>query len=75
MRWVNLPLGVKPLKFEGHVEMQIDLAKSDYTEKLKSKYPKIFVKGNTIQIHGKTVTEVWSKYCKFWINLYAKEVR
>lgn len=59
---VKSPPDVKPLKFDGPIEMQIDLAKSDYTEKLKSKYPEIFVKDNTIQIHGKTVTEVWSKY-------------
>ena len=59
---VQSPPDVKPLQFQGPVEMQIDLAKSDYTEKLRSVYPKFFVKNNTIQICGKTVTEAWSQY-------------
>ena len=56
------PPDVKPLKFDAPVQMQIDLAESDYTEKLRSAYSKIFIKDNTIQIVGETVTEVWSKY-------------
>ena len=61
---VQSPPDVNPLKFEDPVEMQIDMAESDYTEKLKSAYPKIFVKENAIQICGKTVTEVWSEYTR-----------
>ena len=58
------PPDVKPLKFESPVELQIDQAESDYTEKVKYSYPKIFFKNNTVRINGKTVTEVWSEYCK-----------
>ena len=61
---VQSPPEVKPLKFNGPIEIQIDLAESDYTEKLKGKYPKIFINNNSIQLNGKTVTEVWSKYCQ-----------
>lgn len=61
---VKHPPDVEPLKFEGPVEMQIDVAASDYTEKLKSAYPEIFINDNTIEINGQTVTEVWSRYTR-----------
>jgi D-amino peptidase len=54
---------VKPLKIAGPIEMQIDLAASDYTEKLQKAHPEIFIKDRTISIKGKTVTAVWSQYC------------
>lgn len=53
---------VKPLKFAGPIELQIDLAESDYMGKLKKHYGKIFIKDNTIRLNGKTTTEAWSKY-------------
>jgi len=56
------PPDVKPLMFDAPVEMQIDLAQSDYTEKLRSAYPDLFVTENTVQICCKTVTEAWSHY-------------
>lgn len=56
------PPKAEPFKIEGPVEMQIDLAQSDYTGKLKSTYPDLFIKDRTISIKDKTVTAVWSKY-------------
>ena len=61
---VQSPPNVELLKFGRPVTLEIDLADSDYTEKLRSAYSKIFIKDNTIQIVGKTVTEVWSKYTR-----------
>ena len=58
------PPDVKPLRFDAPVQMQIDLAESHYTEQLRSAYSKIFAKDNTVQIVGKTVTEVWSEYTR-----------
>ena len=58
------PPDVRPLKFEGPVELQIDLAQSDYLAQLKSKYPEYFVKDATVALNGDTVTEVWSRYCQ-----------
>lgn len=59
---IKSPPAVKPLKFDGPVEMQIDLAESEYSKKLKNAYGELFVIDNTIQLNGKTVTEVWSRY-------------
>lgn len=56
------PPQVKPLTFQSPVTVEIDLAVSDYTDKLKKFYPEIFVTGNTVKLGGKTVTEAWSKY-------------
>tara|TARA_B100000614_G_C14513637_1_gene479586 strand:- start:21 stop:824 length:804 start_codon:yes stop_codon:yes gene_type:complete len=61
---VKNPPTVVPLKFEGPIELQIDLAESDYTSKLRASHTELFTKDNTIQINGETVTEVWSEYCK-----------
>jgi D-amino peptidase len=69
---VQSPPDVKPLKFESPVEMQIDLAKSDYTEKLRSAYPKIFIKDNTVQIKGETATEIWSEYTRIQAEIKKK---
>ncbi|MFI4911828.1 MAG: M55 family metallopeptidase [Sedimentisphaeraceae bacterium JB056] len=55
-------LSVKPLKFVGPIELEIDLADSDYTAKLKEYYPAVFSEGNTVKLTGETVTEVWSNY-------------
>lgn len=63
---------VKPLKFDGPIELQIDLAESDYTTKLKSCYPDIFIEKNVVAIKGETVTEVWSKYCEIQKEVKAK---
>ncbi|HBG28016.1 MAG: hypothetical protein A2Y10_17465 [Planctomycetes bacterium GWF2_41_51] len=54
---------VKPLKIAGPIEMQIDLAVSEYTEKLQKTHPEIFIKDGTVSIKDKTVTTVWSRYC------------
>ncbi len=54
---------VKPLKFNGPIEIQITLAISDYTKKLKEKHRELFVDDSSILIKGGTVTETWSKYC------------
>lgn len=59
---VQSPPDVKPLKFNTPVELEIDLAQSDYAKKLKAKYPKIFTTPNIIQLNGQTVTELWSRY-------------
>ncbi len=56
------PPDVKPFKIDGPVQMEIDLAESDYTEKLRKIYPAAFVKGNTFCLDGSTVTDVWSQY-------------
>ncbi|MBI3990909.1 MAG: M55 family metallopeptidase [Candidatus Omnitrophica bacterium] len=58
------PPGVKPLKFNGNIELQISLAESDYLDKLKSRYSKFFIRENTVMLNGRTVTEVWSRYCQ-----------
>ncbi|QHI69832.1 M55 family metallopeptidase [Tichowtungia aerotolerans] len=55
------PPDVKPFKIEGPVKLQIDLADSDYTEKLKARYGSEF-DGNTFCLDGPTVTAVWSRY-------------
>ena len=67
---IENPPSVKPLTIDGPVEMQIDLAQSDYTTKLKDAYPEIFIKDNTISIMRQTATAVWSKY-----SLIQKEVK
>jgi D-amino peptidase len=67
---VQTPPLVKPFKIDGPVKMEIDLAQSDYTTRLKSLYPEIFIKGNTILIEGPNVTAVWSKY-----SLIQKEIK
>jgi len=67
---IENPPSVKPLTIDGPVEMQIDLAQSDYTTKLKDAYPEIFIKDNTISIKRQTATAVWSKY-----SLIQKEVK
>lgn len=59
---IQNPPSIKPLQIKGPVEMQIDLAKSEYTTKLKSIHPEVFIKGDTISIKDQTVTAVWSKY-------------
>ena len=59
---VKSPPQTTPLKFEGPIEMQIDLAPSDYTQKLKATHPNLFLSEDTIKVKGKTVTEVWSTY-------------
>lgn len=61
---VQSPPNVELLKFGRPVTLEIDLADSDYTEQLRSAYSRIFAKDNTIQIVGKTVTEVWSEYTR-----------
>jgi D-amino peptidase len=53
---------VEPFKFDGPIEIEIDLADSDYTAKLKKFHPEIFSSGNTVKLNGSTVTEVWSNY-------------
>lgn len=67
---IKNPPSAKPFKIDGPVEMQIDLAKSDYTSKLKTVYPKLFIGDTTISIKDQTVTAVWSKY-----SLIQKEVK
>jgi D-amino peptidase len=59
---VRTPKRVKPLKFDGPIEIEIDLADSDYTAKLKRFHPEIFSAVNTVKLSGATVTEVWSDY-------------
>lgn len=62
----------RPFKISAPVEMQIDLAKSDYTQKLKKLYPDIFISENTLFIKGDTATEVWSKYCEIQKEVKSK---
>ena len=59
---VKNPPPVKPFKIAGPVTMEIDLAVSDYTEKLKSLRAGLFKSGQTIVLNGKSVTDVWSQY-------------
>ncbi|MGE4490760.1 MAG: M55 family metallopeptidase [Kiritimatiellales bacterium] len=60
---LNNPPNVKPFKIEGPVRLEIDLAVSDYTEKLKTLYGSCFAaSGDTFILDGKTVTDVWSRY-------------
>lgn len=61
---IKNPPEVKPFNIPGPIEMQIDLAESDYTEKLKKTYPDIFIANNAVSLKGQTVTTVWSEYCK-----------
>jgi D-amino peptidase len=56
------PPKVKPLKFKSPVNIEIVLAESDYTAKLKKFYPEIFKADNTVELSGQSVTEAWSKY-------------
>jgi D-amino peptidase len=64
------PPKVEPLKFTGPVEMQVDLADSDYTTKLKRLNPDLFIADKTISIKDQTTTAVWSKY-----SVIQKEVK
>ena len=57
------PPPVHPLRLAGPVEMKIEIAASEYRQKLNKMYPKIFISENTIALNGQTVTEVWSRYC------------
>ena len=67
---IGNPPKVEPFKFDGPIEMQIELAESDYTEKLKNLYPNLFISDLTISIKDQTVTAVWSKY-----SVIQKEVK
>ena len=58
---INNPM-VSPLKFTSPVTIEIDLANSDYTDKLKKFYPELFTTDNTVKLIDRTVTEAWSKY-------------
>ena len=61
---VKNPPSVRPLRFGPPVEMKIEIAESDYRDKLKSAYPDIFLAADTVTFNGTTVTELWSRYCK-----------
>jgi D-amino peptidase len=58
---VNNPM-VSPLIFKSPVTIEIDLANSDYTDKLKKFYPELFATDNTVKLIDLTVTKAWSKY-------------
>ncbi|NQU75455.1 MAG: M55 family metallopeptidase [Planctomycetes bacterium] len=55
---------VKPLKFAGPIELQVDIAKSDYLDRLKRRHGGTFIGENTIKLTGRTVTGVWSEYIR-----------
>lgn len=60
---VKNPPDVKPFKIDGPIRMEIDLATSDYTEKLKKLHGSACTKdSNTFCLEGPTVTDVWSQY-------------
>ncbi|MHC4123774.1 MAG: M55 family metallopeptidase [Planctomycetota bacterium] len=67
---IKNPPRVKPLKFAGPIDLQINLAESDFAKKLKGSFPNLFTNEHTILIKADTVTEGWSKYCTI-----QKEVR
>jgi D-amino peptidase len=53
---------VKPLKFNGPIELKIEMAQSDYLENLKKHYQELFIEKNFISIMANTVTEAWMNY-------------
>ena len=54
---------LKPFKIAGPVRLEIDLAASEYTEKLRACHSEAFSKdGKTFGLDGETVTDVWSQY-------------
>lgn len=69
---VTVNPGVKPLQFSGPIEIEIDLADSDYTTKLRECYPAIFKTENTVKLSGSTVTEVWSEYLEIQKEVKSK---
>jgi len=58
---LNPPV-VEPLKFRSPATIEIDLAVSEYTDKLRKFCPKIFAAENMVKLSGRTVTEAWSQY-------------
>lgn len=57
---VELP-PVNALHFPPPINLEIELASSEYLEKLTQLFPDL-IKANTIMLHGQSVTETWSKY-------------
>lgn len=68
---VNHPV-VSPLTFESPVTLEIDLANSDYTDKLKTFHPELVAAGNTVKLTNRTVTGAWSQYLVIQKELNAK---
>lgn len=60
---VTSPPPLRPLKFPGPVELEIDLAESDYLVQLKAMHPDMLASANTVRIKADTITAAWSKYC------------
>ena len=60
---ITSPPKVGPLKFEGPIALEIELAESDYLSKLKLLYPDTLIDKNTAGIKADTVTAAWSEYC------------
>ena len=58
----STPITIKPFKFEGPVELNIEIAVSEYLNWARARHSEFFVADNIIAISGKTVTEAWSKY-------------
>jgi D-amino peptidase len=59
---VKSPPDVAPLRFEGRIELEIDLAPSSYTNQLKAQHPELFIAESTVRLQGESVTDVWSRY-------------
>ena len=53
---------VSPRRFREPVELKIDLAKSNFTEVMKTFYKELFINSNTLCINAKSVVEAWSEY-------------
>jgi D-amino peptidase len=60
------PPGVRPLRIEPPIQLEITMAASGYLDKLRNNYPEIFFADNLVKIDGNSVTEVWSRYSKMY---------
>jgi len=66
------PPQVERLSFAAPVVLRITLAESDYRDRLQAGYPDLFVGEDTVEMKGRTVTEVWSHYCRVQAEAKAK---
>jgi len=53
-----------PFRISGPVDLEIDLAESEFREKLKGKYGQYFISDSTVRLTDDSVTAVWSHYCR-----------
>ena len=61
---VRNPPKAVPFRIPGPVVLEIDLAQSEFREKLRRKFENLFILDKTVRLTDNSVAAVWSNYCK-----------